>query len=256
MKRVGILGSSFSVGCHHNPLTGENNLALPFETWLYKHTKNIEFYNSACSGKGSELYLNKIVYLKKKYNVDAILLELINNRSMLNVKSQLYDLNTINDEIYEKSSSIWDYVRGITQPIDYKNWCNEKDFKTWKTVQEQIAYDNLAFEFWGILDCKQAIELCDMLDIKVITWQKSFNFREHIPHDVDFGFTNAHEYYVNKYDEKYILCDAVHFKDEINDEMVRDFISPKIIEVLDKQYLTKNNFVAIIYKVSNNLLGD
>ena len=234
MKRVGILGSSFSVGCHHNPKTGENNLALPFETWLYKYTDNVEFHNAACSGKGSELYLNKIVYLKKKYNIDMVLLELINNRSMLNVKSQQYDLNNISDEIYESSSSIWDYVRGITQPIDYKSWCTKKEFDTWKNVQERIAYDNLAFEFWGILDCSQTIELCEMLDIKVITWQKSFDFREHIPHDVDFGTKNAHEYYSSKYDSKSILCDPVHFNDKINEEMIRDFIAPKIVEVLDK----------------------
>jgi len=237
MKRVGILGSSFSVGCHHNPVTGENDLALPFETWLKKYTDDIEFYNSACSGKGTELYLNKIVYLKKKYNIDAVLLELVNNRSMLNVKTQDYDLNNITDELYESSSSIWEYIRGITQPIDFKKFAWAKQFETWKEVQEQIAYRNNAFEFWGILDCKQAIELCEMLGIKVITWQKSFDFREHISHDVDFGCSNAHEYYVKKYartEDRNILCDAVHFNDNTNEEMIRDFIAPKIIEVLDK----------------------
>ena len=103
MKKIGILGSSFSVGSHHNPETGENNLALPFETWLYKYTSDMEFYNSACSGKGTELYLNKIVYLKKKYNIDTVLMELVNNRSMLNVKTQEYDLDNITDELYKDS---------------------------------------------------------------------------------------------------------------------------------------------------------
>ena len=229
---IGILGSSFSVGCHHNPDTKQNDLALPFEHWLEKYLPEHNFYNSACSGKGSELYLNKIVYLKKHYNIGAVLLELVNNRSMLNVKTQEYDLEIINDELYRDSSSIWDYVRAITQPIDFKKFCTAKEFVTWKDVQEQIAYSFNAFEFWGILDCKQTIELCDMLGIKVITWQKSFDFREHIPHDVDFGVANAHEYYVNKYDSKSILCDHVHFKDEINDEMVRDFIAPAILRTL------------------------
>ena len=115
---------------------------------------------------------------------------------------------------------------------DFKKFSTAKEFVIWKDVQEQIAYSFNAFEFWGILDCKQTIELCDMLDIKVITWQKSFDFRKHIPHDVDFGITNANEYYVNKYGSKSILCDHVHFKDEINDEMVRDFISPAIVRKL------------------------
>ena len=230
MKKIGILGSSFSVGSHHNPETGENNLALPFETWLYKYTSDMEFYNSACSGKGTELYLNKIVYLKKKYNIDTVLMELVNNRSMLNVKTQEYDLDNITDELYKDSSSIWEYLRGITQPIDYSKFASKKDFETWKKVQEHISYNEDAFEFWGVLDCKQAIELCDMLDIKVVTWQKSFDFRKWIKTDITFGyFTNAHDYYTNKYNEESILCDHVHFNDATNEEMVRDYIVPALI---------------------------
>ena len=64
--KVGIVGSSYSVGMHYNP-DGEDPLALPFEKWLYEHTDGIEFFNSACAGKGSELYLNKLVYLKEKH---------------------------------------------------------------------------------------------------------------------------------------------------------------------------------------------
>ena len=89
-------------------------LALPFETWLKKYVPDIKFYNSASSGKGSELYLNKIVYLKDRFDIDILLMELVNNRSMLNVKSQKYDLNNISDDIYENSSSIWDYMRNNT----------------------------------------------------------------------------------------------------------------------------------------------
>ena len=153
---------------------------------------------------------------------------------MLNVKTQEYNLENITDELYENSSSIWEYIRGITQPIDFKKFTWASQFNTWKDVQEQIAYNFNAFEFWGILDCMQTIDLCKMLDIEVITWQKCFNFKDHIPHIVDFGCNNADEYYIKKYDKKSILCDAVHFNDNINEEMVRDFIAPKIIEVLDK----------------------
>ena len=66
--KVGIVGSSYSVGCHHNYETGENNLALPFETWLEKYTEGMQFFNSACAGKGTELYLNKVVYLKDQHD--------------------------------------------------------------------------------------------------------------------------------------------------------------------------------------------
>ena len=226
---IGILGSSFSVGCHHNPKTGENNLAAPFESWLVKYLPEYSYHNSACSGKGTELYLDKIVYLKEKHDVDFILMELVNNRSMLNVKSQDYDLTNVSSDVYKDSASIWEHVRGITQPINYDTFGSKREFDIWKRVQEQIAYNENAFEFWGILDCQQVIKLCKMLNIGVITWQKSFDFREHIDTDVKFDeYPNAHEYYISRYSEEEILCDHVHFNDSINEEMIRDFIVPAI----------------------------
>ena len=226
---IGIVGSSFSVGCHHNPKTDENNLAAPFESWLVKYLPEYSYHNSACSGKGTELYLDKIVYLKEKHDVDFILMELVNNRSMLNVKSQDYDLTNVSSDVYKDSTSIWEHVRGITQPINYDTFGSKREFDIWKRVQEQIAYNENAFEFWGILDCQQAIKLCKMLNIGVITWQKSFDFREHIDTDVKFDeYPNAHEYYISRYSEEEILCDHVHFNDTINEEMIRDFIVPAI----------------------------
>ena len=127
-------------------------------------------------------------------------MELVNNRSMLNMKTQDYDLDNITDDLYEDSASIWNHVRAITQDINYEKFATKREFNTWKSVQENIAYNFNAFEFWGVLDCKQAIELCELLDIKVVTWQKSFDFREHITQTVKFSdFANAHEYYVDKY---------------------------------------------------------
>ena len=226
---IGILGSSFSVGCHHNSETGENNLAAPFESWLVKYLPEYSYHNSACSGKGTELYLDKIVYLKEKHDVDFILMELVNNRSMLNVKSQDYDLTNVSSDVYKDSASIWEHVRGITQPINYDTFGSKREFDIWKRVQEQIAYNENAFEFWGILDCQQTIKLCKMLNIGVITWQKSFDFREHVDTDVKFDkYPNAHEYYISRYSEEEILCDHVHFNDSINEEMIRDFILPAI----------------------------
>lgn len=234
MYKVGIVGSSYSVGNHHNQETGENNLALPFETWLKKYVTETEFYNSASSGKGSELYLNKIVYLKDRFDIDILLMELINNRSELNKKSMSYDIENLNLEeeekqVYHSSASIWKYIRGIDQDIPFETFSVDKDWKIWKQVQEQMAYSNNAFEFWGMLDCYQAIKLCNMLKIKVVTWQKSFDFRKYIEPTVKFeDHVNAHLYYESKYGKENILCDETHFNDKTNDEMVRDFIAPAL----------------------------
>ncbi len=237
MCKIGIVGSSYSVGNHYNHETGENNLALPFETWLKKYVPDTEFYNSASSGKGSELYLNKIVYLKDRFDIDVLLMELVNNRSALNTKSMPYDIENINlndseTSIYHSSISIWDYMRGINEPTPFETFSVEKDWKIWKKVQEQMAYSNNAFEFWGILDCYQSIKLCNMLNIKVVTWQKSFDFRKYITPTVKFDdYANAHSFYKNKYGDDKILCDETHFNDKTNSEMVRDYIAPELRKV-------------------------
>lgn len=249
---IGILGSSFSVGNHHNPVTGENNLALPFETWFEKYLPEHNYFNSACSGKGTELYLNKIVYLKEKHNVDMIIMELINNRSMINVKTKeaRYDeinhrtLLDIEESVYKNSETIWGYIRNLDQPLNHKSFSKTNThYEHWRETQWNIASIENAMEFWGMLDIYQAIKLCKLLDIKVITWQhsweflnlKNFNEIKDISTYVQFGdFPNAKLYYQNKYNfnHDFIFCDSAHFKDEINDEMVRDFISPAIMKKL------------------------
>lgn len=244
MNKLGIIGSSFSVGSHYNKQTGLNNLALPFESWIMKYTSGMQVYNSACSGKGTELYLNKILYLKDRYNINSILIEMVNNRSMLNVKTQnenynVDDINLHDSEIniYEDSLSIWEYVRSIDQPISINNLGSSREFKTWQEIQKNIAFSENAFEFWGIVDLYQAIKLCKMLSIKVYTWQKSFEFCNYkcfdelidgVTHVSFEDYPNAHKYYVDKYDEKSILCDHIHFNDAINEEMIRDFIAPAL----------------------------
>ncbi|MDA9373768.1 hypothetical protein N9R43_00080 [bacterium] len=244
MKRLGILGSSFSVGSHHNKVTGNNDLALPFESWIKKHTSGIQVYNSACSGKGTELYLNKIIYLKEKYNINTMLIEMVNNRSMLNFKTETgainFDSLKFNEEdVYEDNQSIWQYVRGITQPTEIQEIISKSDYENWGTVQAHIAYTTELFEFWGLLDVYQAIKLCKMLGIEVITWQKSFEYCNYPCFDelidgvthIPFGsHPNAHSYYVDKYDDKSILCDHVHFNDTTNEEMIRDFIAPVLMK--------------------------
>ena len=80
-----------------------------------------------------------------------------------------------------------------------------------------------------MLDCYQAIKLCKMLNIRVVTWQKSFDFRKYITPTVQFDdYANAHSFYKNKYGDDKILCDETHFNDKTNDEMVRDYIAPEL----------------------------
>jgi hypothetical protein len=247
--KIGIVGSSYSVGSHHNVETGANDLALPFEMWLEKHTTGMEFFNAACSGKGTELYLNKVVYLKDKFDIDCLLIEIVNNRSMLNFKCmpkkyksiiKETDIAHLEDDVYKNSGSAYSYLRALIQDMDESTFtANKKSFDTWKEVQWNIAATDNAMEFWGMLDIYQTIKLCKMLGIKCVLWAKSWEFSQ-LPifksmlqgeSYVDFpGFPNAHQYYVNKYDEESIRCDHYHFNDSTNEEMVRDFIAPILMK--------------------------
>lgn len=267
MCNVGIIGSSYSVGSHfERTKDGKNRtdrkVAAPFEHWLKKYNPDIKFYNSACSGKGTELYLNKIVYLKEKYDIDGLIIEFVNNRSMLNVKAlgedkpdmykQIWndtDLNDMETKVYDNSVSIWPYMRNLYQEMDWKKICDtKKEFNIWNKVQWNIASVEAAMEFWGMLDIHQSLKLCKMLDITPICWQKSWNFMnlpgyKQMMKDIiciDFKGKNAHDYYVEKYGEEKILCDETHFNDCTNEEMIRDFFTPeltklkKIIEIKKK----------------------
>lgn len=240
--KLGIVGSSYSVGCHHNWETGENNLALPFETWF----KGIDVVNSACASKGTELYLNKILYLKKEHNIDTLLMEVVNNRSMLNFNTQIEayniiwkqkNIDSIINDVYKNSSSMTKWKRYIHQDIDYKKFGTKKDFETWKQFQEILAREFVANEFWALCDIKQAIDLCNLLDIKVVAWAHHWHMEQITVWDsvikdatyVKFpGFMNAYDYYENKYGKDNILCDVTHFNDATNKEMVQDFIMPAL----------------------------
>tara|TARA_B100000902_G_C27134829_1_gene825501 strand:- start:169 stop:927 length:759 start_codon:yes stop_codon:yes gene_type:complete len=248
--RVGIVGSSYSVGRHHNFKTGTSDLALPFETWLDKHTDGMQFFNAACAGKGTELYLNKVVYLKDQYDIDILLIEIVNNRSMVYVKclpenyksiiSEIY-MSQLEKDVYRSSRSSYSYWRALIQDMEEVTFSpNKKKFEIWKEIQWNIAATDYAMEFWGMLDIYQTIKLCNMLGIKCVLWEKSWDFIE-LPSFrnmlqgskfVEFpGHNNAHKYYVGKYGLENILCDHDHFNDKVNDEMVRDFIGPALMEV-------------------------
>ncbi len=240
--KLGIVGSSYSVGRHHNPKTGGNDLALPFETWF----DNIDVFNSACASKGTELYLSKVLYLKKQHNIDTLLLEVINNRSMLNVKTQTdsykriwkeTNIDHIVNDVYKDSSSMFEYQRYIHQDIDYKNFGTEKQFKIWKQYQESIAADCTMNEFWALCDIKQTIDLCELLGITVVAWAHHWHM-EQIPvfdsavQDATYvkfpDYMNAHDYYVNMYGKDRVLCDSCHFNDNTNKHLIKDFLLPAL----------------------------
>lgn len=237
--RLGIVGSSYSVGRHVNG----DSVAMPFEDHIKKHIPNIYIHNSAAASKGTELYLDKVVYLKREHDIDTLLLELVNNRRMLNILidneeteeiTKTDDIRSLTNKVYNNSASIYAYQRYIHQQIDHAPIV-PSEFKNWKMVQEVLASGNNMNHMWAMIDCYQVINLCEMLNIRVVCWNNRWRFPElpsfqSLVNNVDYvQFPNhscASDYYFDKYGKENVLFDESHFTDQINEEMVRDFICP------------------------------
>jgi hypothetical protein len=240
--KLGIIGSSHSFGQHDDSTT--KTKTMPFEHWFV----NIDVVNSACNARGTELYLNKVLYLKQHHNIDTLLLEVINNRSMLNFKTRsssyeiIYralDIDCILEDVYRDNESIAKHEEYIdNRKFNFKNFGSRGEYNVWKKFQTSIAADIAMNEFWAMCDIKQAIDLCKILNIRVVAWTHYWAM-EQIPvfnsviKDATYikfpGAGCAFEYYKNKYGEKNIKCDHVHFNDKTNKEMVNDFILPALL---------------------------
>lgn len=255
--RLGIVGSSYSTGRHHNPNSpyhwtapeGDSHyLAQPFEKWF--EGNGIDIFNSAMPGKGTEHYVNNVIYLKKTHDIDTLLLEVVNNRSELNVKvrtnkyNKIYEATEINDvvqSVYHSGAGMYQHEAHLnTSFLEPLQFGTEKDQKCWKQYQLSIAASIPMNEFWSLVDIKQTIDLCKMLGIRVVAWNNRWNM-QHLPvwdsviKDIEYiSFPNkqdAYNYYKNKYSDAKILCDVCHFNDATNKEMVDDFILPALLNI-------------------------
>jgi hypothetical protein len=243
--KLGIVGSSHSVGMDTD-LTAKikKTRTMPFEHWF----KNIDVVNSACDARGTELYLSKVLYLKQNHNIDTLLLEVINNRSMFNVKTKsnnykiIYnklDINNVLADVYKNHNGMSKYQDHINvAKFNYAEFGTKKEFNAWNRFQTSIAADCTMNEFWAMCDIKQTINLCKILNIRVVAWTHYWSM-EHIPifnsviQDATYiKFPEAgcaFKYYKNKYGEHNIKCDHVHFNNKTNEEMVNDFILPALL---------------------------
>jgi hypothetical protein len=253
--RLGIIGSSHSTGRHNNPnsqhhwTTPESNshyLAQPFENWFEGNGINI--FNSAMPGKGTEHYLDNVIYLKKNHNIDTLLLEVVNNRSELNMKVRTNNYNKIYEEteinnvvqsVYHSGAGMYQHEAHLnTSFLEPLQFGTDKDLECWKRYQLGIAASMPMMEFWALVNIKQTVDLCKMLDIRVVAWSCRWNM-QHLPvwdsviKDIEYisfpDKQDAYNYYKNIYSDDKILCDVCHFNDATNKEMVNDFILPALL---------------------------
>lgn len=233
--KIGIVGSSYSMGSqlYNNPYYEEETLnklrtkaLLPiFQKISYEEYDNgEEFFSMAKSGQGTEQYLSHIIFLKKKYSINILLLEIVENREDRLLKHEdnfykkcmkLKSADVLFDTIYEYDINYEGSYTSDTGLLPLKRY----NFFSWK-------------------DIITSIELCKLLNIKLILWcyNSIFDLGEYHKkfltncNIIYFGKQfYAKEYFIRKHRaHDKIFCDRDHLSDEQNEELVRDFLLPAI----------------------------
>lgn len=255
---IGIIGSSFS--------TGRDDVR--FEDWFIKNSSiGANYINLACGGKGSEKFLSSIIYLKKTYDIQCVLMELVHNRKNLNIDlSGIYNqeiddvtMNKFKQTRYKKFGfhdfeSHLQHDDGIfslwqTRPFDRNlDWSQQskklgivsplKDVQKWHKFQLEIASNWKMKQINTLFDYDSVIDLCDLLNIKLYSWRhnKNNDFQLNAISDlipnlnvIHFGeYDTAQTYYERLYPDQQILHDGCHFINKMDQEMVINFLLPAV----------------------------
>ena len=199
--KIGIIGSSHSQGRQPvtNGLTKEeiknfwynknSKFTKPFQDHLKTVMPEHEFINLAASGRGSERYLECVVQLKTKYNVDAILLEIGADRTAntfyrceskmsdweKHLLKQPQDIDKFIDEFFVENGHYTCSINKVFEDGDngILNGIPETKLSIWRQIQSIIFQESAQVRLLGMKNIKQTYDLCKLLDIKVIPW----NFR-------------------------------------------------------------------------------
>jgi len=248
MARIGMIGTSHTQGCQpvlSKKVKHKDFYQLEtkkFTKYLDEHLKKSmpehDFFNLGKSGRGTERYLESIVYLKKKFDIDFLLLEYAENRknnafycSEIILEERLLalikDKSTIdllvediiaNNEKYVTSiNSLYNEVSGILESIPVKK------VKHWKEVCAVQFYDSLEPRILGLKDIQQSYDLCKMLDIKVVPW--TFYKSDDI-----LNTNNIFNKFLNKtnIDKNMQYCDGFHASNIAYEKGSDEFFKPLI----------------------------
>lgn len=267
METIGIVGSSHSCGGHEisnkKYKTLKNKTHTKFFTeMLNEHDdKNLNFINCAHAGKGTECFLENIIYLKTAYDISTLLIEVVDNRAnqQIDIGKAIEEpapiissrkFNVINNSSLtpeELLSNTFDFrkyhnVRANIETIgDF--WLGNtlsKPAKTWKNVQRSIAGDINMINYWTAIDTILCLKLCKLLGIKTVAWSM------YTPLDQLPIFKSIIQYAdiwidFNKYNQArtfYLLtrgidiyCDVNHVIEEVMEDMIKKFFLPSIYSI-------------------------
>ncbi len=235
MENVGIVGSSYSEMLSVIDIYDKNQKRLKsMITWLQEINKNnnLLFFSRAKGGLGSEQFLSDVIFLKQKYNISILLIELIENRAYCNLEKPG---NAIYKSVLNKSAKKDIFIDLYKENI-------QAFYKHTGAQSHLLGAENLLFTVHDII---QTLNLCKLLSIKPIIWSyrqpeatiKYFNDMDVIDikwggkWDRGMGIT-FYEYFFNKHkgEEELFTVDGDHLTDSANEELIKDFLLPKIYE--------------------------
>lgn len=251
MDIVGIVGSSHSTGEHG---LADGSATVKIDEHFKKYLKNTKIINCAQGGKGSELFLRSIIYLKEKYDIKHLLMEFIHDRSDVNANiSKLENIPEFGGGIYPAINTANTVDEILSMTIEYSHMYDLQTFisdnfvgifkdlqkkeKNWREIQMVISSDYNMRNYWSMVNIGLSLKLCKLLNIRVVGWQQGPQFDD-LPIFKDIisttdkfvmfdKYTNPKSFFNKKYG-KNILCDVCHFKESIEEEMVRDFLIPAL----------------------------
>lgn len=165
ISRVGMIGSSYLTGGH----LGRNDQLTPlFIDNIRDNFKgtDIEFFSNAQGGKGSEIYLNTILNMKKEYDIDHIIMEWITDRAYLTLDKEPES----RQGHFEKCWSGDNIVHESFDQNKMKHFTTRISSKRIKTQQRNFLLtidDIYRTYFFTMINLRQAIDLCHELNISI-----------------------------------------------------------------------------------------
>ncbi len=225
--KLGIVGSSFSTGRHYDKNKTECNPS--FEDLIKQQLKIDTVYNASQSGMGMEKYLNSIVYLKKHYDIDHLLVEIINDRTPLytHISEEYPDVHD-EEAIYsvdnaENYTTFFNNNKAIARWLLPRRPNLRKFFRRQSNVlfelTTEITCDVNRQNFYRHITLSQVIDLCKLLDIKITAWMCHHSIRTNSTYLEDAmqkwseDFTTPNVKIVTKYDN-YTVHSAKRYLDK------------------------------------------
>lgn len=234
MINVGIVGSSFSFGDASHPVNNIPHTRLIVDILKEKNSKNINFYSQAVGGRGSEIYLSSITFLKYMYDINILLVEIVEDREECNIQIPPKDKKIF--KTLESYSNIEDFLNLYKKyPLSLRNHIGTKILHEDEDYLKEQRKEIVMLSVSNIFETKI---LCKLLNIKPIFWSYfvnpnvlnilkkcKFNFEKFDNFDI------VYERYFKKHNGKheyFIYDDGLHLNDKENEELCEDFFLPLI----------------------------